>query len=115
MIYLDNLIYCILMKSEKPIHKDDLVWRKVENAFGKRENVLMHRGNWDYLFWLESIGYDVRTWVKQCDLERGETPFGEALALAIYCEHERRQLEGIHPVEPEWWAEANARYLAGGD
>ena len=90
-------------RPEEPITQYDLVGRRVENAFGKRETIVMQRGRWDYLYWLGSIGLDIRSWIKDCDLQRGDMPLGEALSNWIWWTYENRQREG--KLQPSWLKE----------
>lgn len=103
-----------MKRTEEPLSPYDLVGRRVENAFGKRETIVMERGRWNYLYWLGSLGYDIRNWIKQIDMCRGEFPLGVAVSDAVLRSYERRHREGIHPTEPEWWAAANARATNAG-
>ena len=103
-----------MKRTEEPLSPYDLVGRRVENAFGRRETIIMTRGCWNYFYWLGFMGYDIRKWVKTIDLDRGPIPLQDALSDGIYWEHERRHREGIHPMEPEWWAATNARATDAG-
>lgn len=87
-------------KINEEIHPYDKVGRKLKNAFGQREIVTMERRFWDYLFWLGTVDVDIERFVQDCDLERGNIPFGDALSCWLRNQYEYRQREGL--IQP-WW------------
>lgn len=69
---------------------------EIINAFEQPQDIVMQRRHWWYLQWMVvKYGRDeTRAWIKQCDLARGNVPFGDALHAWIYKEDQLRQKEG---------------------
>lgn len=64
---------------------DKLIGRKIPNQFNIRETVVMPKGAWDYLDWLDSEGYDVTKWVRKIDANREpDKTYGEYLLERVW-------------------------------
>ena len=88
--------------------------RKIINAFIRRQHIALPKWCWLYLDWYEDQGYDVKTWIRDIDLERAEYPLPEAIQYAVwYCDCQAYKTGGNRPeglLPPQGWEFADEAY-----